>query len=71
MLIRSQDKSTVINFDHIVMLKNIDGRIIYTDSTGNTGILGIYLSPDRAKNVLTRIVEFYAKDLKYYRIPEE
>ncbi len=71
MLIISQDKNIIINFDNIEILSIVDERICYKTLSGETGILGIYKSPIRAKRVFNSIVEFYANDLRCYYIPEK
>lgn len=71
MLIISQDHNKIIKFDNIETLSIIDERVCYKTLSGETGILGIYKSPFRARRVLDSIVEFYVKDLRCYRIPEE
>ena len=68
MIIVSQDKNRIINFDNITRIEyekcNGENYIVYDLTNGCYGSLGTYETKERAKEVLEEIVKLYEqKDL--------
>lgn len=61
MLILSQDKTILMNLDHITRIKRTGGEIIAIDTNLVKNTLGEYSSSDAAENVLLEIIEVYSK----------
>lgn len=65
MIIVSQDKTKIVNFDNVNMILVREGKIISFDNTFNAGtddgdLLAKYKTEERAKEVLQEIQETYA-----------
>lgn len=77
MIILSQDKRMIINFDNIsgiVIRKNTDEDIfqLQCKSEGeNKRILGKYKTEERAKEILKGIAGGYELDMYIYEMPEK
>ena len=61
MIIVSQDKETIINFDKVTEIAQEDGEIgvsndLYSD---NFQVIGIYETEERAKEILQEIAQRY------------
>jgi hypothetical protein len=73
MIILSQDKTKIINFDNVNTLRVIkDGLIVSYENTYKaeddcSNILGIYKTEERAKEVLNEIMENY-KNWEYTKM---
>ena len=61
MLILSQDKTMLLNLDHITRIKSTGGEILAVDTNRVTNILGEYSSGDAAEKVLQEIIAEYSK----------
>lgn len=64
MIIISQIKEMIVNFDTICVLginKNNPKEILSITNNGNTQTLGAYVTASRAKEVLQEIIEEYKK----------
>ena len=64
MIIVSQIKEMIVNFDTICVLginKNNPNEILSTTNNGNTQILGAYATASRAQEVLQEIVGLYRR----------
>ena len=64
MIIVSQDKEKIVNFDNVNMILVREKKIISFDNTFDSGtddgdLIGIYETKERAKEVLREIVEEY------------
>lgn len=74
MIILSQDKKEIINFDNVNLIRvQDDGSIVTYDNTYNiqTGVsdsLGKYKTEERAKEILRDIVEMYRKQANKYHL---
>lgn len=77
MIIVSQDKDMIINFENIAVIEMED---LYDDNSwvrisaetdGQGIILGDYRTDNRAKEILQEIVTNYINDCKSYRMPKE
>ena len=64
MLIVSQNKTVLLNVDHIVRIFNAGSEVLAVDLNKDTNLLGEYEDTTRAVAVLAEIAEEYAK---YYR----
>lgn len=68
MLILSQDKETIYNFDNIIELKTISGGYNYDCYIGSYNIdgssttMGVYNTEERAKEILQEIIEKYKEE---------
>lgn len=80
MIIVSQDKKEIINFDNVNLIRvQDDGSIVtydntYNEQTGVSSVLGKYETEKRAKEVLAGIVQKYSSYLqlpKVYEMPEK
>jgi len=78
MIIVSQDKDEIINFDNISSIYLVDmwddrpGQVIKADYVhGNTSTLGYYKNEDRAKEVLIEIMKNYANAENYKHFNRE
>lgn len=72
MIILSQDKKEIINFDNVNLIRvRNDGSIVtydntYNEQTGVSSVLGKYETEKRAKEILREILwEFGASDMNY------
>lgn len=72
MIILSQDKKEIINFDNVNLIRvQNDGSIVtydntYNEQTGVSSVLGKYGTEERAKEILREILwEFGASDMNY------
>lgn len=72
MIILSQDKKEIINFDNVNLIRvQDDGSIVvydntYNEQTGVSSVLGKYETEERAKQILREILwEFGALDMNY------
>lgn len=72
MIILSQDKKEIINFDNVNLIRvQDDGSIVaydntYNEQTGVSSVLGKYETEERAKKILQEILwEFGASDMHY------
>ena len=66
MIIVSQDKNKIVNFDniaHIFISKDSDKHYLieYGKMNGSSELLGIYATEERAKEVLQEIINKYKK----------
>ena len=59
MIIVSQDKETIVNFNNISIITQVDGRIGVTNNVTNSTVseIGRYATEERAKEVLQEIVQ--------------
>lgn len=64
MLIVFQNKTVLLNVDHIVRIFNAGAEVLAVDLNKDTNLLGEYEDTTRAVAVLAEIAEEYAK---YYR----
>ena len=64
MLIVSQNKTVLLNVDHIVRIFNAGSEVLAVDLNKDTNLLGEYEDTTRAVAVLAEIADEYAK---YYR----
>lgn len=64
MLILSQDKTMLLNLDHITRIKNTGGEIIAVDDNRVTNTLGTYETTDRAAQVVMEIATKYGQYMK-------
>lgn len=77
MIIVSQIKEMIVNFDNICVLginKNNPKVILSTTNNSNTQTLGEYETASRAQEVLQEIIGFYIRTEdrnKVYRMPKE
>ena len=77
MLIRSQDKTTLVKFENIVInINNINGKEIICWSQMNPGEdeyipLGYYSTKEKAMKVLDMIQEAYVNGHIDYQIPAD
>lgn len=70
MIIVSQDKEKIVNFDNVNMILVREKKIISFDNTFNSGtddgdLIGVYETKERAKEVLKEIYEFYEVAKRY------
>ena len=69
MLIISQDKSEIINFDKVQNIY-VSGRFISLNfELNNNEVIGTYETEERAKEVLKEILEAY-KNCNYYSLSQ-
>ena len=69
MIIVSQDKSEIINFDKVQNIY-VSGRFISLNfELNNNEVIGIYETEERAKEVLKEILEAY-KNCNYYSLSQ-
>ena len=69
MIIVSQDKSEIINFDKVQNIY-VSGRFISLNfELNNNEVIGTYETEERAKEVLKEILEAY-KNCNYYSISQ-
>jgi len=71
MIIVSQDKTKIVNFDniaHIFISKDSEKHFLieYGKMTGTSGLLGVYSTEERAKEVLQEIMKRYLKIKCFY-----
>ena len=68
MIIVSQDKETIVNFNNISIITQVDGRIGVTNNATNSTVseIGVYKTEERAKKVLQEIITSYA-DFNYLK----
>ncbi len=61
MIIVSQDKETIVNFNNISIITQVDGRIgVTSDATNFTvSAIGAYKTEERAKEVLQKLIQSY------------
>lgn len=61
MLIVSQDKETIINFDKVIAISTSEGKIGVSDNLRDVDfcLIGEYQTEERAKEVLEEIVKEY------------
>lgn len=77
MLIRSQEKMSLVKFENIVInINNIDGKEIICWSQMNPGedeyiSLGHYSTKEKAMKVLDMIQEAYVNGHSNYQMPED
>ena len=72
MLIRSQDKTVIVNIDNIfsIAIRNINGAAaIYIGSQGTCCDMGEYSTKEKALKVLDMIQEAYVNGHIDYQIP--
>ena len=65
MIIVSQDKTKIVNFDniaHIFISKDSEKHFLieYGKMTGTSELLGVYLTEERAKEVLQEIINCFS-----------
>ena len=62
MIIISQDKNTIVNFDNITKIGQGKGKIGINDNAlnNNLQVIGKYKTEERAKEVLQEITERYS-----------
>ena len=61
MIIISQEKESIVNFDNIVYIDIDDDNIIVAETDGACADLGQYKTKERAKEVLQLILKFYSR----------
>ncbi len=73
MIVISQDKKRIYNFDNIKLIEVLNNDIfIIDDILADEGpFLGTYESEERAEEILRDIVHWYDMEAKVYRMPEE
>lgn len=76
MIIVSQDKDNIVNFDniaHIFINKGSETTICYGRMSGCSETLGYYATEERAKEVLQEIIEIHrvAIPTGEYQMPEK
>ena len=77
MIIVSQDKTELINFDNIVRLSvdvNTNGKFLieaHNFCDDFETVIGFYKTEERAKEVLQEIVNTYVRECKTYIMPED
>ena len=70
MIIVSQNKEEIVNFDNVTAIYiTKDCSIIAPLISGGMVQLGLYPSPDRAKEILEELVKFYILDDKKEAVP--
>lgn len=75
MLIRTQDKKGLINFNNVTDIfsfknqKDVEIRSSVVD--GECLRLGTYSTEEKALKVLDKIQEYYGRDYPYYVMPQE
>lgn len=67
MIIVSQDKTKIVNFDniaHIFISKDSEKHFLikYGKMTGTSELLGVYSTEERAKEVLQEIITTYTRE---------
>ena len=67
MIIVSQDKETIVNFDNVTEIAQEDGEIGITNDILNDDfqVIAEYKTEERAKEVLQEIIEFYEISKRY------
>lgn len=75
MLILSQDKKSIYNFNNIKSIDVIENEVYITDDIlADTGtLIGYYQTEERAKEILQEIIKAYRKESMWYtyEIPEK
>lgn len=76
MIIVSQNKKKVINFDNIQYINIFQNQLwagnIPNNQLGDFDtVLGTYKTEERAKEVLEEIVNTYVRECKTYNMPED
>lgn len=72
MIIVSQDREDIINFDNVKMINREENRISVDANFGRGDFYCIaeYETEKRAKEVLQEIVNIYVRECKTYIMPE-
>lgn len=71
MVIISQDKKKIFNFDNASLIMICTENEIWIDTEKTCNLLGEYKTEERAKEVLQEIVNTYVRECKTYIMPEE
>ena len=73
MIVISQDKKRIYNFDNIKLIEVLNNDIFIIDDilAVEGPFLGTYESEERAEEILRDIVHWYDIEAKVYRMPEE
>ena len=76
MIIISQDKKSMYNFENIKSIDIVENEVYITDDIlADTGArIGKYKTEERAKSILEDIISFYIRNEmqnKVYRMPKE
>lgn len=76
MIIVSQDKGSIYNFENIKSIDIVENEVYITDDIlVNAGVrIGKYKTEKRAKQILEDIISFYIRNEmqnKVYRMPKE
>nr|DAD77189.1 MAG TPA: hypothetical protein [Siphoviridae sp. ctMYd37] len=74
MLIRSQDKTAIVNFDNVfnIAIRDINGAVaIYIGSQGSCCNMAEYSTKVKATKVLDMIQEAYVNGHIDYQMPED
>jgi hypothetical protein len=72
MIIVSQDRETIVNFDNVVCLEtNSDGSIYAMYHNDNSLLLAKYDTKERAKQVLEAFTNFYISNEQKEPMPTE
>ena len=72
MVIVSQDKETIVNFDNITEIAQEDGEIGITNDilNDNFQVIAKYETEERAKEVLQEIIEVYKRQINQYHFSD-
>lgn len=73
MIIVSQDREDIINFDNVKMINREENRILVDANFGRGDFYCIaeYDTEERAEEILRDIVHWYEIDAKVYNMPED
>lgn len=73
MIIVSQDREDIINFDNVKMINREENKISVDSNFGRGDFYCIakYETEERAKEVLQEIVNTYVRECKTYIMPED
>lgn len=66
MIIVSQNKDKILNFNLICNMFVFDGEIRCVFADGSDTIIGVYETRERAKEVLKDIIDYYRQGFKIY-----
>ncbi len=75
MLIRSQEKESIVNLDNVLILdilmveKGSEERVIFASIENEDVSMGLYSTPDKAMKVLDKIQNAYCCGAKLYEMP--
>lgn len=70
MIIVSQDRKKIFNFDNISIIHIMDNNKIWVDTEKTCNNLGTYKTEERAKEVLQEMLKVYKKQTNKYHFTE-